>query len=143
MRARAEALGASTAQSSAADLVELARLKRHLDPHADVRALYELALERSTDYPAALRGLVPCLPEGDREAKLQLLLNRVWEAGSSDRYWAARTALAELETPRLGLDHDAAAFKQWRKRLERAQESEERAWEELSGTSFFSQTTRQ
>jgi hypothetical protein len=84
---------------------------------------------------------VPCLPEGDREAKLALL-NRVWEAGSSDRYWAARTALAELETPRLGLDHDAAAFKQWRKRLERAQESEERAWEELSGTSFFSQITR-
>lgn len=141
VRARAEALSAMTAQASAAELVELARLKRHLDPHAAVRSLYELALERSPEYPAALRGLVPCLPEDDRDGKL-LLLHRLWEAGSSDRYWAARTALAELETPRLGRDHDAAAFKQWRKRLERAQESEDRAWEELSGTSFFSQITQ-
>lgn len=141
VRARAEALAASMAQASAAELVELARLQRHLDPRADVRRLYETALERSAEYPAALRGLVPCLPEDDRDGKL-MLLHRLWEAGSSDRYWAARTALAELETPRLGLDHDAAAFKQWRKRLERAQESEERAWEELSGTPFFSQVTR-
>jgi len=141
VRARAEALAASMAQASAAELVELARLQRHLDPRADVRRLYETALERSAEYPAALRGLVPCLPEDDRDGKL-MLLHRLWEAGSSDRYWAARTALAELETPRLGLEHDAAAFKQWRKRLERAQESEERAWEELSGTPFFSQVTR-
>lgn len=141
VRARAEVLGAMAAQASAAELVELARLRRHLDPRADVRGLYELALERSPEYPAALRGLVPCLPDDDRHGKL-LLLHRLWEAGSSDRYWAARTALAELETPRLGMDHDAAAFKQWRKRLERAQESEERAWEELSGSSFFSQISR-
>ena len=141
VRARAQALQASIAQNSAAELVELARLKRHLDPRADVRALYELALERSPEYAPALCGLVPCLPEDDRDGKL-LLLHRVWEAGSNDRYWAARTALAELETPRMGMEHDAAAFKQWRKRLERAQESEERAWEELSGTSFFSQITR-
>ncbi|MFX4335952.1 hypothetical protein ABTA25_19370, partial [Acinetobacter baumannii] len=90
---------------------ELARLRRHLDPHADVRALYELALKRSPEYPAALRGLVPCLPEDDRDGKL-MLLHRVWEASSSDRYWAARTALAELETPRMGKDYDASAFKQ-------------------------------
>jgi hypothetical protein len=141
VRARAEVLGTSMPQNSAAELVELARLKRHLDPHADVRALYEHALERSPDYPPALCGLVACLPDDDREGKL-LLLHRVWEAGSGDRYWAARTALAELETPRMGMEHDAAAFKQWRKRLERAQESEERAWEELSGHSFFSQIAR-
>ena len=141
VRARADALAAMAAQASAAELVELARLRRHLDPHADVRGLYELALERSPENPAALRGLVPCLAEDDREGRLALL-HRLWDAGSSDRYWAARTALAELDTPRMGMDHDAAAFKQWRKRLERAQESEERAWEELSSTSFFSQITR-
>ncbi|MFY3385658.1 M48 family metallopeptidase [Paracidovorax sp. MALMAid1276] len=141
VRARAEALEAAAAQASAADLVELARLKRHLDPHASVRALYDMALERSPDHPGALRGLVPCLPEDDRDGKLALL-HRLWDAGSNDRYWAARAALAELETPRLGMEHDAAAFKQWRKRLERAQESEERAWDELSGTSFFSQIAR-
>ena len=142
VRARAEALAAaSTAQSSAAELVELARLKRHLDPRAPVRALLETALERSPEHPGALRGLVGCLPDDDRDGKIALL-HRLWETGSGDRYWAARTALAELETPRLGMDHDAAAFKQWRKRLERAQESEERAWEELANTSFFSQITR-
>ena len=142
VRARAEALAAaSTSQSSAAELVELARLKRHLDPRAPVRALLETALERSPEHPGALRGLVGCLPDDDRDGKIALL-HRLWETGSGDRYWAARTALAELETPRLGMDHDAAAFKQWRKRLERAQESEERAWEELANTSFFSQITR-
>ena len=142
VRARAEALAAaSTAQSSAAELVELARLKRHLDPRAPGRALLETALERSPEHPGALRGLVGCLPDDDRDGKIALL-HRLWETGSGDRYWAARTALAELETPRLGMDHDAAAFKQWRKRLERAQESEERAWEELANTSFFSQITR-
>ena len=141
VRGRVQALDAARPQASAAELVELARLKRNLDPRAAVQDLYELALERSAEHPAALRGLVTCLGDDDRDAKLALL-NRLWETGSNDRYWAARTALAELETPRLGLDHDAAAFKQWRKRLERAQESEERAWEELSGTPFFSQITR-
>ena len=141
VRARIQTLGEATAQSNAVELVERARLKRHLDPRADVRALLELALERSPEHPAALRSLVSCLPDADRDGKLALL-HRLWDAGSGDRYWAARTALAELETPRLGMDHDAAAFKQWRKRLERAQESEERAWEELSGTSFFSQIAR-
>ncbi len=141
VRERVQALDAARPQASAAELVELAGLKRQLDPRAAVQDLYELALERSAEYPAALRGMVTCLGDDDRDAKLALL-NRLWETGSNDRYWAARTALAELETPRLGLDHDAAVFKQWRKRLERAQESEERAWEELSGTSFFSQITR-
>ena len=141
VRVRVNALSENTTQSNAAELVELAHLKRHLDPKAHVRALFELALERSPEHPSALRGLVPCLPDDDREGKLAVL-HRLWDAGSNDRYWAARTALAELETPRLGVDHDAAAFKQWRKRLERAQESEERAWEELSGTSFFSQIAR-
>ena len=129
------------AQASAADLVELARLRKHLNPRADVRPLYELALERSAEHPGALRGLVQALPEGDREARLACL-HRLWDVGSNDRWWAARTALAELETPRMGYDHDAAAFKQWRKRLERAQESEERAWEELSHPAYFSHIAR-
>ena len=141
VRARAEALQAGMAQASAADLVELARLRKHLNPRADVRPLYELALERSAEHPGALRGLVQALPEGDREARLACL-HRLWDVGSNDRWWAARTALAELETPRMGYDHDAAAFKQWRKRLERAQESEERAWEELSHPAYFSHIAR-
>lgn len=141
VRARADVLQAGVPQASAAELVELARLRKHLDPRADVRPLYELALERSAEHPGALRGLVTCLPEGDRAAKLACL-HRLWDAGSNDRWWAARTALAELETPRIGYDHDAAAFKQWRKRLERAQESEERAWEELTNSAYFNHIAR-
>lgn len=141
VRERVQALEATMPQASAAELVELARLRRQLDPRAVVRDLYEVALERNAEYPAALRGLVNCVGKDDREAKMALL-HRLWEAGGNTRYWTARTALAELETPRLGADHDAAAFKRWRRRFERAQEAEDRAWDELSGTSFFSQITR-
>ena len=141
VRARAQVLQAAAAQNNAGEMVELARLMRHLDPQADVRPLYEAALERSPDHPGALRGLVQCLPEADRGARLQCL-HRLWDAGSADRWWTARTALAELEIPRPGVEHDAAALKLWRERLERAQESEERAWQELSGTPFFSQIAR-
>jgi len=141
VRERVQVLNAGQAQGSADELVELARLKRHLDPRAQVRPLYELALERSPGHPGALRGLAQCLPEGDREARLRCL-ERLWEADDAERWWTARAALAELETPRPGMEHDAAAFKQWRKRLERAQEAEERAWEELAGTAFFNRATR-
>ena len=141
VRARAEVLAASAAQASAAELVELARLRLQLEPGADVGGLYETALARSPEHPDALRGLVLSTAPDDRDGKLALL-HRLWDAGGNHRYWAARTALAELETPRLGREHDAAAFKQWRKRLERAQESEERAWDELANTHFFSHIAR-
>lgn len=141
VRERVQVLSAGMAQNNANELVELARLKRHLDPRAVVRPLYERALERSAEHPGALRGLVQCLPEDDREARLQCL-QRLWDADDAERWWTARAALAELETPRPGMEHDAAAFKQWRKRLERAQEAEDRAWEELSGSPFFSRVTR-
>ena len=36
---------------------QLAGLGKHLDPRAEVRPLYELALERSAEHPGALRGL--------------------------------------------------------------------------------------
>lgn len=141
VRERVQVLNAGMAQANADELVELARLTRHLDPRARLRPLYELALERSAEHPGALRGLVQCLPEDDREIRLQTL-QRLWDADQAERWWTARTALAELETPRPGMEHDAAAFKQWRKRLERAQESEERAWEELTAAPFFNRVTR-
>lgn len=141
VRERADALTAAMGRNNADELVEMARLRRHLDPDCKVRPLYELALQRTPEHAGALRGLVPCLAEDDRAGKLALL-HRLWDAGQSDRWWAARTALAELETTRMGMEHDAAAFKQWRKRLDRAQEAEERAWAEMTDTPFFSQITR-
>ncbi len=140
VQVRVQTLTANLAQGSADDLVELARLMRHLDPRASVRALYAQALERSPGHAGALRGLAQHLPEDDRTGKLQCL-DRLWDAADDHRWWAARQALAELEVSRPGMEHDAAAYKQWRKRLERAQEAEERAWEELSGGSLFARAS--
>jgi Zn-dependent protease with chaperone function len=141
VRERVQKLTAQQAQSNADEMVELARLSRHLDPRAPVQPLYALALQRSPGHAGALRGLVQSLPDEDRQGKLQCL-EQLWDGDGDSRWWAARTALAELETSRTGMEHDAAAYKQWRKRLERAQEAEDRAWEELSGASLFARAVR-
>ncbi|MCK6415100.1 MAG: M48 family metalloprotease [Giesbergeria sp.] len=141
VRERVQKLTAQQAQSNADEMVELARLSRHLDPRAPVQPLYALALQRSPGHAGALRGLVQSLPDEDRQGKLQFL-EQLWDGDGDSRWWAARTALAELETSRPGMEHDAAAYKQWRKRLERAQEAEDRAWEELSGASLFARAVR-
>ena len=141
VRERVQKLTAQQAQNNADEMVELARLSRHLDPRALVQPLYELALQRSPGHAGALRGLVQSLPDADRQGKLQCL-EQLWDGDGDSRWWAARTALAELETSRPGMEHDAAAYKQWRKRLERAQEAEDRAWEELSGASLFARAVR-
>ena len=140
VRERVQKLTAQQAQSNADEMVELARLSRHLDPRAS-QPLYALALQRSPGHEGALRGLVQSLPDEDRQGKLQCL-EQLWDGDGDSRWWAARTALAELETSRPGMEHDAAAYKQWRKRLERAQEAEDRAWEELSGASLFARAVR-
>lgn len=139
VRERVRVLDAGMAQNQAQDLVELARLMRLLDPRAVVRPLYEQALERDPQHAGALRGLVQNLPDADREAKLDGL-QRLWDCAGDDRWWTARTALAELETSRSGMEHDAAAYKQWRRRLDRAQEVEDRVWEELTSAPFFGRT---
>ena len=141
VRERVQRLTAQQSQSNADEMVELARLSRHLDPRAPVQPLYALALQRSPGHAGALRGLVQSLPDEDRQGKLQCL-EQLWDGDGDSRWWAARTALAELETSRPGMEHDAAAYKQWRKRLERAQEAEDRAWEELSGASLFARAVR-
>ncbi len=141
VRERVQKLTAQQAQNNADEMVELARLSRHLDPRAPVQPLYALALQRSPGHAGALRGLVQSLPDEDRQGKLQCL-EQLWDGDGDSRWWAARTALAELETSRPGMEHDAAAYKQWRKRLERAQEAEDRAWEELSAASLFARAVR-
>lgn len=141
---RVQDLVARSGSLSAAELVEQARLTRQLEPRTDLRPLYRRALRLSPDSAAALRGLAECLGQGgvdEREEKMACL-ESLWNAGGADRWWAARAALAELDTPRPGVEHDAAAYKLWRRRLERAEEAEERAWDELVNTPFFAQTTR-
>jgi hypothetical protein len=141
VRERVEVLTASRATSNANELVEEASLRRQLDPQADLRPLYELALQRGAEHPAALQGLAQTLAEGERAARLQAL-QRLWDASRDHRWWAARNAVEELETPRADLAYDAAALKLWRERRKQAQEGEERAWEELRQTPYFSQVAR-
>lgn len=141
VRERVQALIARLAQANADEMVELARLQRHLNPRAQVRHVYAQALQRSAGHAGALRGLVQELPDEEREGKLQLL-EQLWDGDGDARWWAARTALAELDASRPGMEHDGAAYKHWRKRLERAQEAEERAWEELAGSSPFAGAAR-
>lgn len=141
VRERVQVLAAARATSSAAELVEEASLQRQLHAHAQVRPLYELALQRSAEHPAALQGWVLTLADDDRAARLQGL-QRLWDASRDHRWWAAAQAVEELETPRAGLAHDAAALKLWRERRRQAQEGEERAWEELRQLPYFGQVTR-
>lgn len=141
VRERVQALAAARATGNAGELVEEASLRRQLDRHADVRPLYELALQRSAEHPGALQGLAQSLADDDRAARLQVL-QRLWDAGHDRRWWAAHTAVEALETPRPELVHDAAALRLWRERLKQAGEAEERAWEELRHTPYFSQVTR-
>ncbi|MBT0569612.1 M48 family metallopeptidase [Curvibacter sp. CHRR-16] len=139
---RATALQARQHQANAAELVELARLQRNLHPHNDVRALYELALQRSPNYPEALRGLIASLPDKEHASQLNLL-HELWTCSESDRWWCCNTALDTLDTlHRSSPEYDAAAVNQWRQRKERASEAEERAWEELSDTAYFNLISR-
>ena len=109
VRAVPRPLQAGMAQASAADLVELARLRKHLNPRADVRPLYELALERSAEHPGALRGCCRRCLRGPRKPG--------WPACTVCGTWAATTAGGPPARrwpswkPRMGYDHDAAAFK--------------------------------
>ena len=141
VRERAQALAAARATANANELVEEAALCSQLDPQADVRPLYELALQRSAEHAGALKGLAQTMIDGDRAALLHAL-QRLWDAGPDRRWWAARTAVAELEAPRAGLAHDAAALKLWRERAKQAYEGEERAWEELREEPYFGRVSR-
>ena len=99
VRARAEALQAGMAQASAADLVEFCPIAQ--TPGSPRRRAPAVRTGAGTQFRTPQ---VPCgawaqaLPEGDREARLACL-HRLWDVGSNDRWWAARTALAEPETP--------------------------------------------
>lgn len=141
VREQAEALQQTIARHNAQETVELAALLRQLDPGAAVRALYEQALQRSEDHAGALQGLVECLPEEAWTERLHHL-ERLWQVAPAHRWWAACTAVEELESVRPGRDHDAEGLKRWRERLRLADAAEKRAWEELTAPPYFSRVRR-
>jgi Zn-dependent protease with chaperone function len=137
VRQRVDALAASAGRNNADEMVEWADCERRLDADADVRGHYERALQITPDHPGALRGLVQTLPPKDRAARLAVL-DRLHESSAASRWWAARNAVELLEDPDAG-SHDEAALKRWRERMKAADEAEQRAWEEITSTPFFSQ----
>jgi hypothetical protein len=140
IRERIAVLAARGSHNTPDEMVEWADSERRLDPAAPVRPHYETALQIAPEHPGALRGLAQMLPPSDRAARLAVL-ERLHGSGAASRWWASRSAVASLEDPDAG-PHDEEALKLWRGRLKEAEEAETRAWEEITGTPFFSQISR-
>jgi len=140
VRQRVDTLAACAGRNSADEMVEWADCARRIDSGADVREHYERALQITRDHPGALRGLAQMLSPHDRSARLAVL-ERLHESSMASRWWAAKSAVALLENPDVG-PHDAAALKIWRERSRLAEAAEQRAWEEITATPFFSQIAR-
>ncbi|GAC1355915.1 MAG: hypothetical protein NVSMB34_09570 [Variovorax sp.] len=136
-RERIAVLAARGERNTPDEMVEWADSERRLDPAAAVRMHYESALRIAPEHPGALRGLAQMLPPNDRDARLSVL-ERLHLSGAASRWWAAKCAVASLEDPDVG-PHDEDGLKLWRGRLKDAEEAEARAWEEITGTPFFSQ----
>jgi Zn-dependent protease with chaperone function len=140
LRERVDVLAASAGRNNADEMVEWADCLRRLDADAEVRGHYEHALRITPDHAGALRGLAQTLPPG-RRATCLTVLDRLHESSTASRWWAAKTAVALLENPDTG-PHDEPLLKFWRARLKAAEEAEQRAWEEITTTPFFSQIAR-
>lgn len=140
VRERVAVLAASAGRNNADEMVEWADCSRRIDAAADVRGHYERALQFTENHPGALRGLAQLLPARDRGARLAVL-ERLHESSVASRWWAAKTAVALLEDPDAG-GHDERALKLWRDRAKTAEEAEQRAWDEITATPFFSQISR-
>lgn len=127
----------SIQRNSADEMTQLGDLQRRLNPSADVRTLYERALQITPDHAGALRGLADCLPESENSDRLKYL-NQLFELSIAHRWWAARSAVQLLEK---GLSMGSADYDQvlkvWRERFKEALLAEERAWAEMSETPFF------
>ena len=140
VRERVASLAGSAGRNNPDEMVEWADCERRFNASAEVRGRYERALQITPDHPGALRGLVQTLPPKDRAARLALL-ERLHASSAASRWWAARNAVVLLEDPDAGA-HDEPALKLWRERAKAAEAAEQRAWEEITGTPFFSQIAR-
>lgn len=141
VRARAGELAASAGRNNADEMVELGDLQRRLDAHADVRAHYERALRITPGHARALRGLAQSLSAAERVLRLDCL-EQLFDGSAPDRWWACQMVVAELEKPGSDRCLHKQALTRWRERLKQAEQTEARAWEELSNTPFFQSISR-
>lgn len=140
VKSRADALSASIGRNNANEMVELADLQRRLDARANVRPHYERALQLTPQHAGALRGLIEAPGSADDKTRLDHLA-RLYEHSAPHRWWAARTAVEQLEST-ADATPDDKALKQWRERAKKAGEAEQRAWAELTTTPFFHSISR-
>jgi hypothetical protein len=141
VQARAGQLDPHAPGASAGEIVEFADLQRRLQARAELKDLYEKALEAAPAHPGALRGLIRCLASSDQKLRMKYL-GQLFEHSPADRRWACRMAVSALEQPAPDGSHDDQALKLWRERLKQAGEAEERAWDEMTGTPFFQSIAR-
>ena len=141
IRTQVETWTASAGRNSADEMAALGDLKKRLDPKANVRACYERALQITPSHAGGLRGLVQCLGPSEQHVRLDGLA-QLFEHSVANRWWACRVAVSALEKPAADGSMDDKALKLWRGRLKQAQETEARAWEEMTETPFFQSITR-
>lgn len=139
VRVRGQWLARRFRRSTADDLMEVAGLMRRLDVDANVRELHERALQLTPGHPGALRGLLQCLPESERDLRMACA-GTLFDISDSNRCWASRVAVSTLEKNRgndaAGNDDDTG-LAHWRARRDEAEELERRAHLELARAGCF------
>jgi hypothetical protein len=139
VRVRGQWLARRFRRSTADDLIEVAGLMRRLDVDATVRELYERALHLSPGHARALRGLLECLPEDERDLRMACA-GTLFDISDSHRSWASRVAVSTLEK-NLGNDEavedEDNGLAHWRARRDEAEELERRAQLELARAECF------
>lgn len=141
VQVRVATLNAGLHRNTADEMAELGNLQKRLDAGAAVRSCYEQALKLSPAHPAGLRGLVQCLPASEHDLRMACL-GTLFDNSAAHRWWACQTAVRALEQRVAQGIADDQALKLWRERRKKADDAEERAWEELTETSFFESITR-
>lgn len=141
IKSRIDALTASIGRNNASEMAELGDMHARLDPKSMVRTHYERALQMTPSHAGGLRGLIRTLNSSEHHLRLDAL-NKLYDTSLADRYWVCNAAIESVKKPDAEGDIDSQALKFWRERLKHAQDAEERAWEELSETSFFQSISR-
>jgi Peptidase family M48 len=141
VKTRIDTLTANIGRNNASEMSELGDLHMRLDPSSNVRSHYEHALQMTPNHAGGLRGLVRTLTSSEHTLRLDSL-SKLYDTSLPDRYWVCNAAVEAVKKPDAEGDIDSQALDMWRERLKQANSAEERAWEELSETSFFQSISR-
>ena len=136
VRQRGQEMAARFRDSTADELIEIAGLMRRLDANANVRELYERALQLERGHPDALRGLIRCLPEAERELRLACAAE-LYEISENSHCWVSRAAVSALEKKHFETADEDPRLPRWRARRDEAEQQERWAAQLLAETPVF------